>query len=97
MNENILAMLQNSTVSGPAIVHQGSVGVISEIWNGISGWQLGVTVLVILMAYDQCKAFRVSCVLNLITDSPQLHTCTRKGQSPDPDSRSHSSDLSYRA
>ena len=64
MNESILAMVQNSTVSGPAIIDQGSVGVISKLWNGISGWQLGVTVLVILMAYDQCKALPESCAFD---------------------------------
>ncbi|KAK0114808.1 hypothetical protein ONS95_014289 [Cadophora gregata] len=53
MNDSALALRQNSTVSGPAHAHQKTVGFISEICNGVSGWQLGLTVLVILMAYDQ--------------------------------------------
>lgn len=68
MNDSIFAIVQNGTVS----THPGQVdGFLSKMWNGIGGWQIAITVLATLMAYDQCMSLACARLQPLTANTVQ--------------------------
>lgn len=40
-----------------SVLKAEDAGILSHVYHGLSGWSVALTLIMILVAYDQCKRF----------------------------------------
>ena len=56
MNSTFASPAANADYAAPIMDATGG-GLLSSVYNGINGWSVVITLLLTLVAYDQCELF----------------------------------------